>query len=65
MDMATEMDMETETAWKWKRKLIIHGHGHGIWELLLSIPYGAIVPIVSYGMPLKYQGAISNGAIYL
>ncbi len=31
----------------------------------LSISYGAIVPVAPYGMPLKYHGAISNGAIYL
>ncbi len=63
--------METET--DWKRKLTIHGNGHGhgnrhgngIGELLLSISYGTIVPIAPYGMPLKYHGAISNGAIYL
>jgi hypothetical protein len=42
-----------------------NGHGHGIGKLLLSISYGAIVPIAPYGMPLKYHGAISNGAIYL
>jgi hypothetical protein len=42
-----------------------HGHGHGIGELLLSISYGAIVPIVPYGMPLKYHGTISNSAIYV
>jgi hypothetical protein len=50
-----------ETARKRKRKLTIHGHGHGhghrhghgIGEHLLSISYGAIVPIAPYGMPLK------------
>jgi hypothetical protein len=67
--MEMETDMETET--DMKRKLTIHGHGHrhghrhGIWKLLLSISYGAIVPIGPYGMPLEYHGAISNGAIYL
>jgi hypothetical protein len=38
--------------------------GPGIWELLLSISYGAIVPIAPDGTLLKYHGAISNGAIY-
>jgi hypothetical protein len=42
-----------------------NGHGHGISELLLSMSYGAIVPIAPYGIPLKYHAAISNGAIYL
>jgi hypothetical protein len=41
------------------------GHGHGIGELLLSISYGAIVPIAPFGMPWKYHSAISNGAIDL
>jgi hypothetical protein len=65
--METETVMETET--DMERKLTIHGHGHrsghGIGELLLSIPYGAIVPIAPYEMPRKYHGAISNGAIDL
>jgi hypothetical protein len=50
-----------ETKWK----LTIHGnghghgnrHGHGIGDFF--------VPIAPYGMPLKYHGAISNGAIFL
>jgi hypothetical protein len=42
-----------------------NGYGHEIGKLLLSISYGAIVPIAPFGMPPKYQGAISNGAIYL
>ncbi len=67
------MDMETETDMEKEQKLTMHGHGHGhrhghghgISELWLSISCGAIVPIAPYGMPLKYHGAISNGAIYL
>jgi hypothetical protein len=61
MEMETDMETETEWAWTWTYTR----HGHGIWELLLSISYGANVPIALYGMPLKYHSAISNGAIYL
>jgi hypothetical protein len=71
--MEIETDMETERTWK--RKRIIHGHGHvhghghghghGIGKHLLSISYGATVPIAPYEMPLKEHSAISNGVIYL
>ncbi len=50
----TDMDMATDTDIE-----------NGIGTLLLSISYGAIVPIAPYGMPLKYHCAISNGVIYL
>jgi hypothetical protein len=71
--METETDMETETKMEMETETDKHGHGqrhghgpgHGISKLLLSISYGAIVPIAPYGMPLKYHGAISIGAIYL
>jgi hypothetical protein len=63
MDMETETDMETEM--DSEKEMDIGGHGHRIWELLLSISYGAIVPIAPYGMSLKYHVAIFNGAIYL
>jgi hypothetical protein len=53
MDMETETDRKRKWTLKRKWKLTIHGHGHGIGELLLSISYGAIVPIARYGMPLK------------
>jgi hypothetical protein len=67
MDMEAETDMETEKentrtwTWTWGGDAV----GPGIWELLLSISYGAIVPIAPNGTLLKYHGAISNGAIYV
>ncbi len=75
IETARKWIWKRKRTWKWKRKrkLTIHRHGHGhrcghghvIWKLLLSCSYGAIVPIAPYGMPLKYHGAISNGAKYL
>ncbi len=66
-DMETDMETETENdkTWTWTWPRTWTRHGQGISELLLSISYGAIVPIAPYGMPLKYHGAIPNGAIYL
>ncbi len=52
MDMATDTDMDMDM----DMELV---------NFFLSISYGAVVPIAPYGMPLKYHGAISNGAIYL
>ncbi len=71
METAWNWIWKQKRTWKRKRKLTIHehghghGHGHGIGELLQSISCGATVTIAPYGMPLKYRGAISNGAIYL
>jgi hypothetical protein len=63
--MEIETDMETETETDNNGHGHVHGHRHGIGQHLLSISYGAIVPIAPYEMPLKEHGAISNDAIYL
>ncbi len=49
-----ETDMETETDMDME-----------LGNFCQVFHYGTIVPIALYGMPLKYHGAISNGAIYL
>jgi hypothetical protein len=53
--METKTDMETETEtyniWTWTRTRT----WHGIRELLLSITYGAIVPIGPYGSLHNFQ----------
>ncbi len=56
-DMETDMERTRKRTWKWTRKQN--------WNIFAKFPYGAIVAIVPYGLPMTHHDESSNSAISL